>query len=221
MVGTTQTHEDLGVWSRLLRTGCIAVPVAPAVLVVVAISGVGGYRGGWLWAPVVAAPPMAAVGWGGWGRARGRLAVTAVFALSGIAFGAWASQESDLSHPRLRAAMDSITAPANFEHTGDSAAGASVCFDECPSLTRFWVVTGDVDDAMAQLRRMLQVEGFVLGDWDTATRMDAAARARGHRGRLGVDARVGELWVWKDGKAVHPSPGQVGLSVTLDTYVAY
>lgn len=73
-----------------------------------------------------------------------------------------------MSHGRLRAAMNSITAPANFEHTGDTAGGWSLCFDECPSLSRHWVVTGDIDDAMAQLRQMLEAEGFSLGEWDTA-----------------------------------------------------
>lgn len=220
MAATTQRNEQLPVWTRLFRTACIAMPVAMPLSIFMAMSGVGGYRGGWLWAPAVAAPPMAAVGWAGWGRARGRRAA-AVLALGGLAFGGWISQEAALSHGRLRAAMNSITVPANFEHTGDTAGGWSVCFDECPSLSRHWVVTGDVDDAMVQLRQMLENEGFVLGDWDAARSGNATATAEGHRGRLGVATSVGTLSVWKDGEWVKPLPGHVGLRVTLDTYTGH
>ena len=93
------------------------------MFVIFVVIGIGGFRGGWLWAPAIAAPALAAVGWWGWGRGRGRLLVTVAVALVGIALGLWNSQEALLSHGRLRAAMSSIPVPRSYEHTADIAGG--------------------------------------------------------------------------------------------------
>src|SRR5687768_12770365 len=115
MVGATQSREQLSV--RLVRIACFAVPVLVALSVVLLVGGVGGVRGRWLWAPAVAVPAMAAVGWWGRGNGRGRFVATVSGALSELALMPWNSQQA-LSHGRLLAAVNSLRVPPNFEHTG-------------------------------------------------------------------------------------------------------
>lgn len=217
-VATTDVREQLPIRDRLLRTACVGMPVAAAVIAVFVVTGVGGFRGGWLWAPLVAAPALAAVGWLGWGRHRGRILAAAALALGGIAIGMWDSQNAVLSHGRLRAAMESISLPSGFEHTSDEANGWSLCFDECTSYTRYWVATGSAEDVQAQLADVLDRDGFALGEWGTRRSGLGTGTAEGHRGRLRVLVGVDTRWEWKDGQRLTLAPDQVGVAVILGTY---
>lgn len=217
MVGTTRSREQLSALVRLVRTGCFAVPVTMTLFIILVMSGIGGYSGGWLWAPAIAVPPMAAVGWWGWGQGRGQRVASAAVALCGLALGLWISQEAPMSHGRLRAAMNSIPVPANFEHTGDSPGGFSMCFDECPSYSRQWLVSGDEERVQDQIREFLEAEGFVLGEWRTGEGRLPTTAAEGHRGRLGVLVSIATHRAWRDGEALTLAPGQVAVTATLDT----
>ena len=152
MVGGTQFREELS--GCLVRTDCFAVPGIVTVLIVV--GGFGELGGGWLWAPSVAVAAMAALGWWGWGRGGGRLVASVTGALSELALAPWSAQEAQLSHRRLRAAMNSIPVPANFEHTDDLPGGSGMCFDECPVHTRQWLAAGDEETVRAQLRELFE-----------------------------------------------------------------
>jgi hypothetical protein len=142
----------------------------------------------------------------------------ATLALGGIALGMWDSQNAILSHGRLRAAMDSIPVPAGFEHTGDQAAGWSLCFDECTSYTRHWVAAGRAEDVQAQLREVLERDGFALGEWGNRHSGLGAGTAEGHRGRLRVIVGVDTRSAWKDGQRRSLAPDEVGVTATLETY---
>lgn len=161
---------------------------------------------------------MAAVGWRGWGQGRAQRLATVAAALCGLALGLWISQEAAMSHGRLRAAMDSVPVPANFEHTGDSLGGSSMCFDECPAYIREWIVAGDEETVQAQVRELLEGEGFVLGEWRTGAGRPATTVVEGHRGRLGVLVRVDTHRAWKHGEALSLAPGQVAVTAVLDTH---
>jgi len=218
MVEATETSEGRPVPIRLARITAFALPVAATLAVVLAVAGIAGFRGGWLWASAIAAPAMAAVGWWGWGRGRGRLVATVAVALGGIALGLWISQEASLSHGRLRAAMDSIPLPANFEPTGDVSGGSTLCFDECTNYTRHWLAAGDAEQVQTQLRQVLEGQGFVVGDWGGRWAGLGTATAEGHRGRLRVIVGVDTRWAWRHGEALTLSAGQVGVAAIFETY---
>ncbi len=188
------------------------------MFIVLLMSGIGGFRGGWLWAPAIAAPAMAAVGWWGWGQGRGQRPATVAAALCGLALGLWISQEAALSHRRLGAAMDSVPVPANFEHTGDSLGGTPMCFDECPFYVREWIVAGDEETVQAQVRELLEGEGFVVGEWRTGAGRSPTTVVEGHRGRLGVLVRVHTQRAWRHGQALTLGPGEVAVTAVLDTH---
>ncbi len=221
MVGTTQTQEQLPVRARIMRTVCLAVPVTVVLFAIFVITGIGGARGGWLLAPAIAAPAMAAVGSAGWGRGRGRRVATATLAIGGIALGLWVAQESPLGSDRLRAAMSSISVPAGFERTGTVVGGNSMCFDECPSHSRSWTVVGDVEKVQAQLRLVLEREGFTLKDRDPSRETPGTAEIKDHRGRLGLHVEVDSRFVWRGDERLSAAAGQVGVTATLDTYSGY
>lgn len=220
MVETTEMREQLSVRTRIVRITAFAMPVTVILFAILVVTGIGGFRGGWLWAPAIAAPASAAVGWWGWGRGRGRPVATVAVVLSGIAFGLWISQESLLSHGRLRAAMNSIPVPTTFEYTGDTSGGWSLCADECPSYTRHWVAAGDAEEVQAQLREVLEDEGFVLGEWGTRRPQLGTATVEGHRGRLRVLVGVDTRWARNHYERLPLAPGQVGITAILETYSA-
>ena len=211
MVGATQSREQRSV--RMVRIACVAVAVM-VMLIVAFMSGIVGRRG-WVWAPAVAVPAM--VAWWGWGHGGGRLVATVTGALSELALVPWSAQEAHLSHGQLRAAMNSIGVPANFEHTGDLPGGSGMCFDECPVYTRQWLVTGDEETARAQLRELLEGEGFVVGDWVTDRPALGTATAEGHRGQMRVLVGIETERAWRDGRALTLAPGQVEVTVILET----
>lgn len=215
MDGTAATRENLPVRARLLRTACFAGLVTVAIFALFVITGVAGYRGGWLWASAIAAAAMATVGWLAWGEGRGRVVAAITVAVGGMLFGLWNSQEAALSHGRLRAAMDSIAMPPDFEHMGEVLGGWSVCFDECPSYTRYWIAAGDAEDVQAQLRELLATQGFVLEQ--RGTNGLGRDTVEGRRGRLRIVVDVDERRAWKDGELLTLAPGQVGITATVDT----
>lgn len=216
MVETAATRESLPVRARLLRTVCFAGLVTVAVFAFFVITGVAGYRGGWLWASAIAAAAMAPVGWWGWGEGRRRVVATITVAVGGMLFGLWNSQEAILSHGRLRAAMDSVAMPPTFEHTGDLAGGWSLCADECTSYSRHWIAAGDAEDVQTHLRERLAAQGFVLKE------RGASPLGRdvvdGHRGRLRIVVGVDQRRAWRDGVILPLAPGHVGVTAILETY---
>jgi hypothetical protein len=216
MVKRAATREDLPARIRLVRVACFAGPVTVALLAAFVVTGVAGYRGGWLWASAIAAAAMAAVGWWAWGAGRGRVVATITVAVAGMLFGVWSAQEAILSHGRLRSAMDSLALPPTFEHTGDEANGASLCFDECTSFTRHWIAAGDVADVQAQLRQLLASQGFVLEAPGTSRL--GRDTVEGRRGRLRIVVGLDQRRAWRDGQLFSLPPGRVGVTATLDTY---
>jgi hypothetical protein len=160
---------------------------------------------------------MAAVGWWGRRHSRGGLVATVTGALSQLALGLWNAQEAHLSHGGLRAAMNSIRVPANFEHTGDIVGGSGMRFDECPVYTRQWLVTGDEDTVRAQLRELFEGEGFVLGDWGADSPALGTASSEGYRGRLRVLLGINTDGAWRGGKPLTLAPGQVEVTAILET----
>ena len=198
---------------RLVRTACIAVPAAGGLLFLMFLTGIGGERGGWLWAPMVSAPTAAAVGWFGFGRHGGRVAVTAILALGGVAFGTWMSQESVLSHERLRTAMDSLSVPSSFDTIEDTQVGSSLCFDECSSYGRSWIAPGSRDDVQAALTEGLQEQDFVLEPWRSKVGRTTVIEGHGHRGRLGVVVGLDAEWAERSGQRIPLEPGQVWVTI--------
>jgi hypothetical protein len=214
MVGATQSREQRS--ARIVRIACVVVPVM-VMFVVAFMRGIGGHRFGLVWVPAVVVPAMAAFGWWGRGHGGGRLVATVTGALSELALGPCSAQEAHLSHGRLRAAMNSIRVPANFEHTGDIPGGSGMCFDEGPVLTRQWLVTGDEGRVRAQLRELLEGEGFVVGEWVTDRPALGTAAAEGRRGQVRVVLGIETDRAWRDGKPLTLAPGQVEVTVILET----
>jgi len=210
----TKHEQNLGLGAVLARTGAFSMPTLVGLAMVFFITGVGGYRGGWLWAPLITTPPLAAVGFWGWGPRRGRMAATAVLAGAGVALGVWFSQTSLLSAPRLRAAMDSLAVPEGYELLAEERGGWALCFDECTYFTRTFAVPGDSEEAKAALVEVLGRQGFTLGPW---RRSSGAEFIRGQRGRLGLAAYIDPRTGRHDGPAPLP-PGNFEIHITLDTY---
>lgn len=215
MVGQTQSGEQLS--GRRVRTAGLAMAVTVTLFILLFMSGIGGLRGGWVWAPAVAVAAMAAVGWWGWGQNRRRLAAIVDGALSELVLGLWDSREALLSQGGLRAVMDSIAVPSNFEHTGDIPGGSGRCFDEGLVRTRRWLVAGDEETVRAQLVELFEGEGFVLGEWGGDRPALGTASAEGHRGRLRVLVGMGTDRAWKDGRPLILAPGQVEVTAILET----
>ncbi len=216
---TSDAGDALPIRRRLMRMAAIAIPVSVAVVVIFVVTGVGGFRGGWLWAPVIAGAALAPVGWFGWGRHGGRVVATATVALGGIALGMWNSQAALLSHGRLRAEMDSIAVPASFVPSGDLPGGWSLCFDECTYYQRDWIVVASTDDAQAMATEAFAGDGFALGPWDTQPGTGSPL-VKGHRGRLGLTVIVDTRRVLRGGDFAALGPGQVGVTAILDTFSA-
>ena len=215
----TDTGSTLPVRLRLLRMGCIAVPTSAAMVYAFFVSGVGGLPGGWLWASAITTSAATAVGWFGFGAHRGRTAITAVLAVGGLAFGIWISQESVLSSERLPVEMDSISVPSSFDRVGDVHGGSCTCLDECSYYERRWVAVGSPEDVQATLTDILTKEGFILESWGPKRAQRNVIEVHGHRGRLGVAARIDPSRTEGDGEYISLPPGQVGVSLTIETYL--
>lgn len=202
------------------RTARAAVPaamVAGALMFFFVVTGINGFRGGWLWATLITTPAIMAVGWFGWGPHPARVPVTTLFAAAGIAFGLWASQEAVLSAGRLRSEMSSIKVPSSFEKVSDQRNGIAMCFDECTSFTRTWVAPGGPEDVRTTVVRLLEQQGFVFGPWRHRGQVGGMTVC-GHRGRLGTQVSVSD-WTWlSDGQRLTAPAGHVVVAVHLETY---
>lgn len=84
---STRTQDTLTLPGRAARATVPAAVVAVALLFFFVVTGMNGFRGGWLWAILITTPAIMAAGWFGWGPHPARAPVTAVFAAAGIAFG--------------------------------------------------------------------------------------------------------------------------------------
>lgn len=213
-VNTTNQTTTLSAYRRALRIAGIGMPVTTVLVFIFLVTGIPGFRGGWLWAPLIAAVPAAMLGWHGWGDASGRAAVTSVVVVLGIALGLWFSQEAVMSHGRLKAQFDALGVPESFEMVSDEPGGWSLCFDECTSHTRTFLAPGSPEELQAGVADLLGQEGFVVGEWRPQYGNDVM---RGHRGRLGIRVTVAD-WMFQDGRRTTLPPGQTHLTVTLDTY---
>jgi hypothetical protein len=140
----------------------------------------------------------------------------ATVALAGVSLGLWNSQVASFSHGRLHAEMSSIPVPADFAVRGpDEPGGWSLCFDECPSLTRGWTVDGDVGDVQARVTEVFESAGFLVGPWGRATG-SGPLMAHGRRGRLGLILAVDTRWA-VNGRFESMEPGRVLVTATLET----
>lgn len=138
--------------------------------------------------------------------------------------GRWYPEDALLSYDRRRTAMDRIPLPPNFHRTDERAAW-SRWDGEFNGYTRHWLVDGDAQGAQAQLRAVLEAQGFVLGGWGTDMAEPGTAtaeghrdkcKAKGHRDRLRVLIGVDTRWAWKDGEKLTLAPGQVGVTAVLE-----
>ena len=190
------------------------MPLVSGLFFLFVLTGINGLRGGWLWAPLIVVPPVAVLGWFGWGPARGRAVATSVLVLAGIAFGVWLSQEAIISHGRLKAEFDSLAMPRSFEVVSDEPGGVPMCFDVCTNHTRTFLASGSPEQLQARISQALREERFVVGAWKPYYR---DAIVRGHRGRLGLSVVVAD-WMFQDGRNTQLPPGQTRVTVTLNTY---
>jgi hypothetical protein len=216
MEATHSPGDGLPISRRVLRvvvlTGVATVGVGGVFLV----TGIGGFRGGWLWASVFAGVALGGTAWLAWGRSQGRWVAAATVALAGVSLGLWNSQVASFSHGRLHAEMSSIPVPADFAVRGpDEPGGWSLCFDECPSLTREWTVDGDVGDVQARVTEIFESAGFLVGPWGRATG-SGPLMAHGRRGRLGLILAVDTRWA-VNGRFESMEPGRVLVTATLET----
>lgn len=201
----------------MARATVPAAVVAGGLMFTFVLTGINGFRGGWLWATLITTPAIMAVGWFGWGPHPARVPVTAVFAAAGIAFGLWASQEAVLSAGRLRSEMGSIKVPSGFEKVSDQRNGIAMCFDECTSFTRTWVAPGSAEEVRTTVTRLLEQQGFVFGRWRDRGQL-GGMNVRGHRGSLGAQVSVSD-WTWlADGQRLTAPAGHVVVEVQLETY---
>lgn len=168
----------------MARATVFGVVGATALFFFLVVTGINGFRGGWLWAILITTPAMMGVGWFGRGPHPARVPVTAVFAATGIAFGLFMSQEAVLSASRLRAGMDAIKMPSGFEKVSDERNGIAMCFDECTSITPTWVAPGSPEEVRTTVARTLEQQGFVYGPWRDRGSIPGM-KMLGHRGRLG------------------------------------
>lgn len=193
----------------ILRMAIVAAFMSGALFFGFFFTGIGGFRGGWLWASVVAAGASGALAWEVWGPFPGQRAATAVLALLGVVFGLWISQVSTWSHGRLRAAMDSLV-PAGFVKVGDTQSGNAICFDVCNQVEgRWWApgATGDVEEAV---RQVLVRKGFTLRAPDeSSVKPDARSDA------LKVRFSVSDADDFDGTEPLAPPPGHVVVTLTL------
>ena len=215
---TTEQATQPSAYMRALRIAGIAIPVAVGLFAFLYVFGIAGFRGGWLWAPLITTPPAALLGWFGWGPARGRRAATAIVVLLGVAYGVWFSENAILSHGRLRAEMNSIAVPAGFEKLGDEPGGVSVCLENCTDFTRRWRAPGSTQEVMSTMTALLRSEGFELRP-PTRGGADASTSMYGRRGRLGIQLYVGQRAA-ADGRAPQAG-GEAIVTVTLNTFSFY
>ncbi|HET7486415.1 MAG TPA: hypothetical protein VFJ85_00700 [Acidimicrobiales bacterium] len=196
---------------RLLLTGCSLVVAVVVVLFVLLATGLGGFRGGSVWAPALAAAALAAVGRAGWRQRRGRVAVAVALAVAGLVLGTWAARTTPMSAGRLKAEISGIDVPPSFVKAGDQASGNSLCFDVCPSFSRRWFVAATVEEAREQVGDALAGDGFVLYPW-VAGFSEGSLETSGRRGRMWAAVTV-------DPPSVSNGvpPGHVGVTVTLGT----
>jgi hypothetical protein len=201
----------------MARATVPAAVVAGGLFFFFVVTGINGFRGGWLWASLITTPAIMGVGWFGWGAHPARVPVTAVFAATGIAFGLFMSQEAVLSAGRLRAEMDAIKVPSGFEKVSDERNGIAMCFDECTSFTRTWVAPGSAEEVRTSVTRILEQQGFVFGPWRDRASLGGMT-VRGHRGTLGALVSVSD-WTWlSDGQRLSAPAGHAVVAVQLETY---
>ncbi len=201
-------------YKRAIRVVALGMPLVTGMFFFFVLTGINGYRGGWLWAPLIVVPPLALLGWFGWGPARGRAVATSFLGLLGIAFGVWLSQEAIISDGRLKAEFDSLAMPPGFELVSDERGGVPMCFDVCTNHTRTFLAPGSPEQLQASISQALHGERFVVGAWKPYYR---DAILRGHRGRLGISVVVAD-WRFQDGRNTQLPPGQTLVTVTLDTH---
>ncbi len=171
---------------RTVAIACIGGAIAGYCL---ALSGVGGLRGGWVATALMGAAAGTAAGWFGWGR-RGRSVAAAILAVAGVGLGLYVADHSVWSHGRMWSTIGSISVPAEFTKVVDREAGNSLCFDECSSVTRTWLVTSTPEQALAAIEERLAANGFTMEPWQGGP-TTAGERARGgRRGRLSVSVKV-------------------------------
>ena len=192
---------------------------ALAVFVLLFITGVGGFRGGWVPAGLLGGGTGAVAAYLAWTRPDGRIAAIAALTLAGIAWGLFVADHTPLSRGRLHSAMNSVSVPAEFQKVVDSDGGIAVCFDQCPFFARTWIVSGTMADAEAAVSRILAAEGFTLGQWRGEFPGTSDNRGtEGRRGRLQVSVRLNDSRVDGPGYERVPVPaGRVGVRVTLSS----
>jgi hypothetical protein len=213
---TMESPDGLPMSRRVLRVAVLSGTATVGIFGVFMVTGLGGFRGGWVWAPALAGVVLGGTGWLAWGRQRGRWVAAATVALAGVSLGAWNSQAAAFSHGRLHAEMNSVPMPADFQVRGpDEPGGWSLCFDECPSIIREWTTDGDVGDVQDRVTRIFEEAGFVVGPWGTET-SSGPVMAHGRRGRLGLVLAVNTRWA-VDGRYVSMEPGRVLVTATLET----
>jgi hypothetical protein len=190
---------------RLLATAAAAGGAAFVVMVGLWVTGVAGSEGGWVWSALAVAAAAVGAGWFTLGPRRGRMAVMAVLAIASAAAGMWLAATVGLGHGRLWAAMDEVFPQATVSGR-DAEAGNAICFDECPSVSRAWVVASSTEEAQASVAEALQGAGYDVGSWGPAV-PSGGNQVEGDRGRVRVVVRVREQQPLREASAGESSGG--------------
>lgn len=217
MAAPTDQRPRTPTGTLVARTTIVAALATVPLFMVVYFTGVGGLRGGWLWAGAVSAAAGAGLGWLAWGAHPGRRAATAAVALAAVAFGTWVGQQSPWSTGRLRARMDAVAVPATWEKVEDTSGGNWLCWDVCTSLGRRWVAPGTADEVRAQVSDVLARQGFTLGPWRQGSQgrelLGRTVRRGPLRGWVGVEPR----WVQKDLEHLPLPEGHVSVELIVES----
>lgn len=216
-----QTATGMGdhpLGTPLGRIALLGLPLSATLFAAFWLTGLPGYRLGWLSAPAVAGVALGAFGWLAWGRQGGRVAAATVLAAVGIVGGRWFADNSILSEGVLRAELNAL--PLEYDVADESASGNALCFSVCTQLGRTWIVPGDVEAARAEFGERLRSEGFVLGPWKPEIWGQNGVMAKGHRGRLAARVSVVDSpYTWVGRERLPIPPGHVEVTVLLGTYM--
>ena len=213
----TERAKEQPLWEALVGTACVAVGGPLSLEFVFFFTGIGGARRAWLWAPAITAAALGVAGWLVWQRPAGRTPVVAGLAAIGVVYGSWVPSHHILSVGALRAEMDALF-PIEHDSVDDSGGGNWLCFDECPGLSRTWIVPGDVETARAAFDDLLRRQGVELGPWTPYGGVEEGMEAKGRHHRVGLSVRILDRANTSMGtERVPVPPGHVEVTASLGT----
>lgn len=212
MVATTAVRGRVPVQLRLLGMASFGFAATGLYGALVAFL-VGEFPGRRWWSPLQATPVIAVVGAWVWRYGALRLLADVAAHAVWMALGLWHPESALLSRSELRATMNLIAMPANFRRTGERARWSRAGHYE--NLTRHWIATGDSDEVLAQLRRALGDQRFVLGQWQVDPAEPSIATAEAVWDRYTLVLAVDSHRAFVDGHHEPIPPGHFGVTAVL------